>query len=271
MPVTELNGTPLYHRTEGDGPSVVLVHGSWTDSDSWQSVVPLLAERCSVTVYDRRGHSRSEPAEPPAQGSVHQDVEDLAELIRHLDLAPVFVCGNSYGSLISLRLAAAHPDLVRGLAVHEPPGARLLVDDPAHRAEAEEFLAHLAPVRELLEAGESEAGARLFVETVAYGPGQWDRVPEPMRDTFVRNAQSYLDELHDPEALTLDLPALHAFAHPVLLTVSDNSPPIFGPVLDVIEAFLPQAERHTYAGAGHGPQFLQPETYTQITLPRALA
>ncbi|MDK1472484.1 alpha/beta hydrolase [Streptomyces sp. 549] len=269
--MTDLNGTPLYHRTEGDGPTVVLVHGSWTDGDSWAGVVPLLAERCSVTVYDRRGHSRSESAEPPGQGSVHEDVEDLAALIHHLELGPVHVCGNSYGALITLRLAAAHPDLVRALTVHEPPGVRLLEADPATKPLADGFRERVEPVRALLEAGDGEAAAERFVETVAFGLGGWRRLPEPVRASFVRNGPTFLDELRDPDCLGLDLAALHAFPHPALLTRSDDSPPMFAPVLDLVAAFLPQAERHTYSGAGHAPHAGQPEEYAQVTLRHILA
>lgn len=269
MPEVGVNGVSLHYESHGTGPGVVLVHGSWSDADSWSRVLPGLATQCTAVAYDRRGHSRSE--DPGTQGSVHEDVADLAGLIEALGLAPAFVCGNSYGSLITLRLAAARPELLRGIVVHEPPGAALLRDDPAQQAVTTGFADRLAAVRVLLEAGESAEAAELFVETVAFGPGAWEHLPAPLRHTFVRNAPTFLDELQDPDALDLDLEALARYEDPALLTRSDSAAPMFEAVLDRIALTLPQAASHVYTGAGHAPHVMQPEEYVRLVLPRALA
>ncbi|WP_412542921.1 alpha/beta hydrolase [Longispora sp. K20-0274] len=268
MSEVRVNDVSLYYAVHGSGPSVVMVHGSWGDGNNWAPVVPLLAEDCMVVSYDRRGHSRSE--RPPTPGSVGEDVADLAALVEALDLAPVFVCGNSYGALITLRLAYQRPDLVRGIAVHEPPGVALL-DGPEAEPIVRAFAERVAPVRALLESGADAAAAELFVETIAFGPGGWRQLPQPVRETFVRNAPTFLDELRDPDALGLDLDALRTYPGAALLTHSDNSPPMFAPILDRIAAATPRAQRHTYTGAGHTPHLTQPEEYTTITKPRILA
>ncbi len=57
-----------------------------------------------------------------------------------------------------------------------------------------------------LEDGDHERGARLFVDTIALGPGAWDGQPTSgMRETFIANAATWLDEIRDPDALHLDL------------------------------------------------------------------
>ena len=109
MPTAVFNGVKLYYEEAGSGQPLVLVHGSWTDLRSWDMVVPSLAERFRVVTYDRRGHSRSE--RPAGQGSVHEDVADLAAVIESLGLAPAHVIGNSFGGSIVLRLAAERPEL----------------------------------------------------------------------------------------------------------------------------------------------------------------
>jgi pimeloyl-ACP methyl ester carboxylesterase len=268
MATITVNEVALYYTAEGTGPNLILVHGSWGDADNWAPVAPLLAKHCTVISYDRRGHSRSE--RPPTQGSAHEDVADLAALIEALDLAPAFVCGNSYGALITLRLAATRSELVRGIVVHEPPGVALLFDDPAFKPLAEAAGQRLALVRALLEAGEYPAAAERFVDTVAFGPGEWARLPAPVRQTFVRNAPTFLDELRDPDAFALDLDALARYGKPALLTHGDHSPSMFAPILDRIAAVLPQAERHLYAGAGHVPHMTHPADYARVTLERAL-
>jgi pimeloyl-ACP methyl ester carboxylesterase len=268
MATITVNEVALYYTAGGTGPNLILVHGSWGDADNWKPVAPLLAKHCTVISYDRRGHSRSE--RPPTQGSAHEDVADLAALIEALDLAPAFICGSSYGALITLRLAATRSELVRGVVVHEPPGLALLFDDPALKPLAEAARQRLVSVQALLEAGEYPAAAERFVDTVAFGPGEWARLPAPVRQTFVRNAPTFLDELRDPDAFALDLDALATYRKPALLTHGDHSPPEFAPILDRIAAVLPQAERHLYTGAGHVPHLTHPADYARVTLERIL-
>src|SRR5262245_50389986 len=104
MPAARVNGVELYCELAGTGAPLVLVHGSWTDHRSWDAVTPGLAESFRVLHYDRRGHSRSE--RPSDQGSIEEDVADLAALIVHAGCAPAFVAGNSWGASIVLRLAS---------------------------------------------------------------------------------------------------------------------------------------------------------------------
>lgn len=239
MATTTVNGIELYHQMAGAGPSLVVVHGSWGDADNWAGVVPPLGTRCRVLTYDRRGHSRSERSTTP--DSVHDDVADLAALIEALDLAPAFVCGNSFGGLIVLRLAASRPELVRGVAAHEPPGVPLLAEDPTTKSLVRGYAQRMGPVRDLLEAGDHPAAAERFVETVALGPGEWAQLPESVRRTFVRNAPTYLGELRDPDALAVDLTELARYTKPILLSQGDQSPPMFAPILERIASALPQS------------------------------
>jgi pimeloyl-ACP methyl ester carboxylesterase len=129
MATARVNGIQLFYELHGAGAvPVVLVHGSWDSHHDWDLVVPPLAKVFRVLTYDRRGHSQSE--RPAGQGSVREDVADLAALLEHLDLAPAWVVGNSFGASIALRLASEHPELFRGLIAHEPPLFSLLGSDP---------------------------------------------------------------------------------------------------------------------------------------------
>src|SRR5262249_29959817 len=128
MPFANINGVRIrYEDTGTSRPSLALVHGSWTSHHNWDLVSPGLAESFRVVRYDRRGHSESE--RPRGQGSIHEDVADLAALIEHLGLAPAYVVGNSWGSIITLRLAISRPELVRAIACHAPPRVELIARD----------------------------------------------------------------------------------------------------------------------------------------------
>src|SRR5688500_17861059 len=161
MPRTVVNGVELYWELTGEtGEPIVLVHGSWGDHHGWDSVVPTLSRSFRVLTYDRRGHSQS--ARPAGQGRVHEDVADLAALIEHLGLGPAHILGSSFGGVIVLRLAATRPDLFRTLLVHEPPLIGLL-DDLAAGPRLRSEQGQSPSVLDLLEQGQMEAGARLFM------------------------------------------------------------------------------------------------------------
>ena len=264
MARASLNGVNLFYEITGDeGLPLVLVHGSWDSHEDWQLVVPGLAKPFRVLTYDRRGHSQSTC--PPGQGSIHEDVADLAALIEHLDLAPAWVAGNSFGASITLRLASERPDLLRGIIAHEPPLFSLLADDPAGASMLEEVRERLRAVVDRIAAGDHAGAAKEFVETVALGPGTWAQLPPQARQILTANAPTFLDEVNDPEQLTFDLECIIQFPKPALLTTGDLSPPVFAPVIAKIADALPTAEVQTIVGAGHIPHVTHPDLYTELT------
>lgn len=259
MPVALVNGVRLFTESRGDsGPTLVLVHGSWGDHHNWDAVVPGFARTHRILTYDRRGHSRSQRLD--GQGSIDEDVADLAALIADAGHAPVHVAGNSFGASIALKLAAAHPDLLASVIAHEPPLIGLIGNHPALPAVQQ----RVGAVVQTLDAGDIEAGARQFVETVALGPGMWDRLPLEMRRTFVVNAPTWVDEMNEPGAFTIDLQQLGAFPRPVLLSEGDQSPPFFGAILGILTPVLPQRRRHVFAGAGHVPHLTHADAYVDV-------
>lgn len=252
----QINGVRIAYRAAGRGEPLVLVHGSWGSHHNWDPVVPGLSAHHRVVSYDRRGHSESE--RPAGQGTFAEDVADLAALVETLDVAPAWVVGNSVGAVITLQLAAARPDLLRGVIVHEPP-----LRGPLSEGGADELL---RMVLELIRAGDHAGAAERFVDDVALGPGAWAQLPERMRATMVDNAPTYLDEELAPDSRTVDEDALARYGGPVLVTSGGQSPPIFQPVLRHLARLLPQAHRLQYAGAGHIPHATHPEEFVSTVL-----
>jgi pimeloyl-ACP methyl ester carboxylesterase len=257
-----VNGVRLHWKMSGDlGNPLVLVHGSWGDHRNWAPVVPALSRSFRVLTYDRRGHSRSE--RPEGQGSVRDDVADLAALLEELGHAPAHIAGNSFGASIVLRLAAERPELFRSLIVHEPPLFGLLKEEPDAMPALAAVQSRIAAVVSLLAHGDWTGGARLFVETIAFGPGAWAALPEEIRETFVFNAATWLDEVQDSEALDIELDGLRRFVAPALMTIGEQSAPFFPMVVDRLAAVVQHTRRRTYAGAGHVPHMTHPEEFVR--------
>lgn len=265
MATAKVNGIQLYYELNGTGAvPLVLVHGSWDSHHDWDLVVPRLADAFRVLTYDRRGHSQSERA--AGQGSVREDVADLAALIEHLGLGPAWVVGNSFGASITLRLAGERPELFQGLIAHEPPLFSLLGDDPTLAPLLAEVHQKIGAVVERIASGDHAGAAEQFVETVALGPGAWTQLPPEVRQTLIENAPTFLDEASDAEALDFDLEWLRAFSRPSLLTRGDQSPPTFAPVVAWLAETLPRAEVMMLPGAGHVPHATHPEAYVEAIM-----
>jgi pimeloyl-ACP methyl ester carboxylesterase len=262
MPISNINGVNLFWEMIGDkGEPLVLVHGSWVDHHSWSEVVPGLAKNFRVIVYDRRGHSQSERS--AGQGSVQEDVNDLAGLIEHLELTPANIAGNSFGSIITLKLSAEHPELFKTMFIHEPPLFTLLEGERETENAFRIVSERIHAVINLLKQEKNAEGAELFVETIAFGPGAWKTLPPQLQQTFIYNAPTWLDEMNDDESLRIDLNKLKNFSKPVFLSQGETSQPFFPVVLDKIAGSLPNVQRKTFANAGHVPHLSHSSEYVK--------
>jgi pimeloyl-ACP methyl ester carboxylesterase len=106
--------------TAGDGPPVVLVHGSGpgvTAYANWRLTIPALAERFRVAAPDMIGFGFTERPDPAMVCDTDRWVDHLVALLDALDLPAASVVGNSFGGAIALRLAARYPDRVDRLVL----------------------------------------------------------------------------------------------------------------------------------------------------------
>jgi len=86
----------------GEGPPVVLVHGTPMRSYLWRNIVPALAESRSVYAYDLLGYGESEKREGQ-DVSIAAQARLLGELIEEWGLDDPAVAGHDIGGAIVLR------------------------------------------------------------------------------------------------------------------------------------------------------------------------
>jgi pimeloyl-ACP methyl ester carboxylesterase len=90
---------------EGDGPALILIHGTGSSRAAWDSVVPLLAPQRRVFAIDLPGCGSS-PALPAETTPTIPALADAVERwMAERDLGPAHVAGNSLGGGIALELA----------------------------------------------------------------------------------------------------------------------------------------------------------------------
>lgn len=129
----------LYYEVRGTGPLLVLV-GAPMDAGWFAPLAELLADRFTALTTDPRGVKRSKL---PAGGTStpEQRADDLARLIRHVDLGLATVLGSSGGAVSVLALVQNHPDVVSTAIAHEPPLDRLVQDGDELLARSEQMMA----------------------------------------------------------------------------------------------------------------------------------
>ena len=118
----DVNGLKLYYEVYGKGKPLVLVHGSYmTIPLNWLRFIPLLAKDRSVIVAEMQGHGRTKDIDRDL--SYEAMADDVAGLLRHLNLKQADVLGYSMGGGVAFQVAIRHPEQVRRLVVLSAPYA----------------------------------------------------------------------------------------------------------------------------------------------------
>ncbi|HKY31098.1 MAG TPA: alpha/beta hydrolase [Candidatus Polarisedimenticolia bacterium] len=100
------DGVPMSYVDRGAGePALVFVHCGNCRKEIWTETLDALAGSHRVVAMDLPGHGDSGAAR--AKWSIQALGEDVAALVRHLDLRRVVLVGNSLGGPVSLHAAGA--------------------------------------------------------------------------------------------------------------------------------------------------------------------
>lgn len=97
-------GLRWHVQLAGDGPNMLLVHGTAASTHSWRDLIPILSQHCRVLAVDLPGHGFTDGA-PKQQTSIQGMSSALARLLRELKFEPRFVVGHSAGAVILCRMA----------------------------------------------------------------------------------------------------------------------------------------------------------------------
>lgn len=87
----------------GQGPQIVLIHGTGAANHSWRGLIPLLAAHFTVIAPDLPGHGFTE-SPGPSRLSLPAMSDGIGELLRKLDVQPQVVVGHSAGAAILARM-----------------------------------------------------------------------------------------------------------------------------------------------------------------------
>ena len=243
----------LHIDVEGEGPTVLLMHGFGGSARNFGPQARALRERYRVVRFDARGHGRSGAPDDPREYDPAAFVADVGRVLDIAGAPTAVVGGLSMGAGIALRFALAHPERVRGLVLAAFPGGR---GGPGFAGIAEELaaaierdgldaagVAHVWGPTSRLDARAAALVRRGFLE---HRP---EALVHTLRELIAR--QQTADELA-AAAKTLTVPAL------VVVGADDRTALASS---RAIAAALPDARLVEISGAGHVVNLSHPEPF----------
>jgi pimeloyl-ACP methyl ester carboxylesterase len=248
--VVSADGTLIAYEQGGNGPHLVLVHGTTANRTRWASIRPRFERHFTVTAMDRRGCGDS--GDNP-EYAIELEFEDIVAVASAVGV-PVLLFGHSYGALCALG-AAMQTDKLRGLILYEPwiiSGSESLYTPE-----------QLERLDTLLAKGDREGVVRaLFAEIAGFPPHEMELLTSsPMWPGRVAAAHTIPREARAEESYRLPADQVSKLSIPVLLLLGGDSPPLAARVNAMLQKTLPNARTVTMPGQQHiamdtGPDLL---------------
>lgn len=249
LPVIAVNG----------GPG--LSHAYMVQNDVWQRI----ARNRLVVLYDQRGTGASKRLQPGASQSMDAQVADLEAVRQALGLARVALVGDSYGGLLVMAYAAAHPEHVAKLVLSDSPGpswksiVRVLPEVfPDIEEQNAEEQQKLGPATETA----ARAGLRNHFRMIFYSPEKRDAYMSRMGDLGYEPAvaQAVVKATTD-----LDLTSKLADFHFPALVITGRYDMNVAPLTAWRLAHaIPGAKLVFFEQSGHLPAYEEPDRYVTV-------
>ena len=119
MPQISCNSINIYYETYGEGSSLLFIHGLGSSTADWKAQIDYFTPNYKVIALDLRGHGQSD--KPLENYSITLFADDVACLIKKLNIQPTNIVGISLGGMIAMQLAVNKPELLKSLIVVNSP------------------------------------------------------------------------------------------------------------------------------------------------------
>ena len=261
-------GLRWHVQVMGQGPVMLLLHGTGASTHTWRRMLPVLAQQFTVVCPDLPGHAFTTPHQslslslPNMSGFVDQ-------LLHALHLKPSVVVGHSAGAALGAHWvlqhsrAVAHTALVAlnpawlalpGLAYWLfPPAAKLMALNPASGFLTSKFWATPEKVERLI----ASTGSRLSAQDLSYYASLL------ASSTHINGVLSMMSSWN-VQALEERLQQLKG---PVLMCIGSNDQTVSPSQAHQTALLLPHAQTHFFEGLGHLAHEEDPQQTCEVMLP----
>jgi pimeloyl-ACP methyl ester carboxylesterase len=258
--VVSRDGTKIAYWTSGNGPPLLIVHGTSGSHERFAPLLPYLELHATVHAMDRRGRGGSGDAPDYELAREFEDVAAVVGAIAASSRAKVDVYGHSYGGECAFG-AALLTSNIRRLVLYEgwPP---VLPEKLKFPSGVEERL------DALVASGEREAALELFWREVVKASEEDIRAIRAQPTwaarvatvhTITREVRAFYGDTFDPERAA-------RIVVPVLLLVGTETPEELRDDPETVAAALPDARIAYLEGQQHVADVLAPELFAERVL-----
>ena len=112
----DVNGIKMYYEIHGEGKPLVLIHGGGsTIQTTFGTILPMLAKRYKIIAVELQAHGHTSDRDAPE--TFEQDADDVAALLKQLNISKASILGFSNGASTTLQIAIRHPAIVDKIIV----------------------------------------------------------------------------------------------------------------------------------------------------------
>ena len=116
---SEVNGIKMYYEIYGKGKPLVLIHGGGsTINITFGTIIPMLAKHRRLIAVELQAHGRT--GDRTKDLSFEQDADDVAALLKNLNIDKADFFGFSNGGTTTVQIAIRHPELVGKMVLGSP-------------------------------------------------------------------------------------------------------------------------------------------------------
>jgi pimeloyl-ACP methyl ester carboxylesterase len=252
LSVESADGTRVGCELLGEGPPLLVVHGSIADRRRFGAVRDGLAARFRVHLMDRRGRGLS-AQEGPGEYALEREAEDIRALVSAIGDG-VLVLAHSYGGTCSLEAAVEAPGI-----------ARMLVYEPAFAPAGDPVFPHapLAEVVTALERGDRETAVLMFYKhALALDDAAIAQVRvSPLWQLRLEAADTLGREAQAANAYELSAERLARIEAPVRFLLGTETAPALQRSTRAAHQALPGSELVELPGEAHNAMDTHPEAF----------
>ncbi|WP_230849995.1 alpha/beta fold hydrolase [Ralstonia solanacearum] len=264
--VAQVNGVGIEYVEQGDGLPLVFVHGYISDHRVWDYQRHIFSAHNRFIAPSQR-YFGTRPWPDSGKGfSPSTHVEDLAALIRKLDVAPAHIVGWSYGAALALALAVRHPDCVRSVFAYEP-GVTTFVENPLDaRIVTEDRNDMVSAALALKNRGDTASAICAVFDHANGSTGLFDALPDTLRSIFLDNARTVPLMFGEAEPLSISRADLARINVPVVMARGKLSRPLYRIATDTAHGCIPTSRLVVIPNAMHAAPILMPTRFNQVLL-----
>jgi pimeloyl-ACP methyl ester carboxylesterase len=261
MRQVSVNGVTLSYQEQGQGTTVVFVHGNPGDHRTWEGERAAIARDHRFIAVDLRYFGSTPWPDDGAKFSVATHADDLAALIRELKAGPVVLVGWSYGAAVALVTATQHPELIKGLFLYEPALTTFVNDPVDAKAAADDRKDMLAPVIAAAKAGKVADAVRSVPDRVTGVPGTFDTLPASVQASLLENARVMPIAFAAPPPPKVTCAQLGEIKAQVTIARGELTRPFYRIAADTASRCIPGSRLLVVPGARHVWPAQQPAAF----------